>query len=314
MTPYVASAVEREIALVRSAPHGARNAALHRAAYALGGLPLDVQEVESALVGAAIEAGLPEREARAVVRRSLRRGAEHPREIPTTAAHGPVRAPAARPAIPPPSYPPHDELLDMVRNSLPVTSDPEAVAWLASRGLDPEAVEVWHLARALAPEGPLPSWARCGSRDWRESGHRLLLPLFDARGSLRSVKARAVCAEAERKELAPTGYSTGGLIFACIMGRRLLAGDVPEWWTPQILVVEGAPDWLTWGARQSDAREDGPAVLGVGAGSWTPAIATRIPDGSTVYLRGHSDAAGARYLDAIEATLAGRCRIFRRRA
>ena len=81
----------------------------------------------------------------------------------------------------------------------------------------------------------------------------------------------------------------------------MLAGE----FTPTAIVIaEGVPDFLVWATKYSDANEDAPVVLGVIAGSWTDALAARVPRSATIYIRTHRDAAGIKYADAICESLA----------
>lgn len=315
MSRYIEAAVANELARLRGAVEGSRGAAAFRAGCSLGSLvgagALSEQEIESRLVAAAMETGLPERKARSHVHRGLRIGALRPREIPI---RGQARLPhqhlVPRPT-PPRRYLPSGELRDLVQRSRPVTEDRECYAWIEKeRGLDPHKIDLWRLARAL-PELPLPKWAAFGSSPWSETGHRLLIPLYDHSGKLRSLKARAVRPH-ENKELAPQGFPVSGLVMADIMGRRVLRGEAPDWWRPEFVVVEGGPDFLTWAHRQSDSTEGGPAVIGVFSGSWSDAIAAHFPTGSPVYLRGHTDASGASYMNTIVCSIAARCQVHRR--
>jgi len=90
-------------------------------------------------------------------------------------------------------------------------------------------------------------------------------------------------------------------------GRQILAtGRRPEGWGGELVVAEGMPDFLSWAITFSDADEAAPAVLGLTAGSWTPDLAGRVPDGTRVILATHADAAGDRYAAAVAATFAGR--------
>jgi hypothetical protein len=71
------------VADVRRGAVGDRNNRLNRAAFCLGvlaaGGELDEVLVEDELLAAALDAGLPEREARASIRSGLRAGATEPR-------------------------------------------------------------------------------------------------------------------------------------------------------------------------------------------------------------------------------------------
>jgi hypothetical protein len=69
---YVETALARECAQVASAPDGARNVALNRAAYALARLHISTIEIADALLRAAIRAGLPEPEARKTITSALK--------------------------------------------------------------------------------------------------------------------------------------------------------------------------------------------------------------------------------------------------
>jgi len=74
---YAAAALEGEADAVAHAPVGLRNTTLNAAAWALARPELDdlvtADDIEDALVPAAVEAGLTEREARSVVRGALRK-------------------------------------------------------------------------------------------------------------------------------------------------------------------------------------------------------------------------------------------------
>jgi hypothetical protein len=76
--------LEAYAAAVARAPEGTRHNTLIRYAVATGGLiphGLDPREAEEALVGAALEAGLPEREAREAARWGLEAGAKSPLDL-----------------------------------------------------------------------------------------------------------------------------------------------------------------------------------------------------------------------------------------
>jgi bifunctional DNA primase/polymerase-like protein len=80
---WAAAALAGERARVARACEGTRNDVTFRAACAIGSIVggggLDEREAEAVLVDAALDAGLPEREAVAVVRRGLRLGMQSPR-------------------------------------------------------------------------------------------------------------------------------------------------------------------------------------------------------------------------------------------
>ncbi len=201
-------------------------------------------------------------------------------------------------------YPTRDEVLDLWNAASPVAEDGSASAWLMSRSLDPGAVDAAGLARALGHEA-LPGWAASGGRSWTDTDHRLLVPLFTAEGEMASVQARTVGPEATRpKALYPAGYRASWLVMADATGVAMLRGHSVS----DLVIVEGIPDFLTAATRWG---RPGTAILGISSGSWSPEIASRVPDGVPVYLRVHSDATGNAYAAMIHRTLADRCPVFR---
>lgn len=257
--------------------------------------------------------------------------AETPRPVP--AAKAPERLdvptlerPDVQPAKRPPpvetgerAYPDRAEVAALWRACRPVLDDAEASAMLRARGLSPEAVELHDLARAM-PEGcPLPRWARFAGRTWLETGHRLLLPVFDEAGHMRSVRAWRVLEGQTPKRLPPAGHKAGGLVLANALGRMMLeTGARPEWWPAghpfDVVITEGEPDLIARACWYSDADEPAPAVLGIaGSGAWSQAIADRIPSGARVFIRTDLDEAGERYAREVARTLGGRCPLLRQR-
>lgn len=223
----------------------------------------------------------------------------------------------ARPAIgrpvhrAPESRPPLHEVVALWRACGPVDDDPACAGWLRSRGLDPTTVRDLDLARAL-PECSVPRWARARGARWTESGHRLIVPLFDALGRLASMRARVVTAGQDRpKALAPASHTTAGLVMADALARRLLTGDADAVELVRdvgLLVAEGGPDHLTWATRwgADGALDRAPAVVGVESGAWTAEVAARVPDGVRVLVATHDDATGDLYAAAIVASFGPR--------
>lgn len=217
------------------------------------------------------------------------------------------------------SPPPSSEVEAFWASCTPVTDHPDALRWASSRALDPSALARFDLARALPRSGRLPTWARTRAGDWRQSGHALLVPLWDARGRLASFKARLVASRdqqtgAHPKELAPIGFSTRGLVLAEATARSWLTSQVPdaENALSRLLIVEGVPDFLTWSCRFTESKcPTACPVLGVSSGAWSGELASRVPRGTTVILRTHDDEAGHRYAAEIAASLADRCTLLR---
>lgn len=218
---------------------------------------------------------------------------------------GPAPAPPPRPVAPvAPAYPPADEVADLWARCVPAQTDPDIEARLARRAIDPGAVDLYELARALPPDATLPRWAR----GWGAS-HRLIVPAYSPAGELRGLRARRTTDDpAQPKVRLPAGYTGDGLVMACNLARdTMTTGQRPGWLDAlTVVVVEGEPDFLTWAAGVSDANVTPPAVLGLFSGSWSDDLAARLPDGSSVHIRTHDDAAGLKYGAAVYASLAGR--------
>ena len=248
-------------------------------------------------------------------------------------------APTTTAAPPPPTdlqivRPPASEVVELWDACDDVYDDGEVSAWLAYRGLDTAKVSDLNLARALPPTGSLPAWARCAGRPW-SAGWRCIFPVYDATGTLASLRARW-CRLLARGE-APAGQldrppeefpavksaaaaagpgSASGLVLADGLLRQLLrTGEKPHWWpeaTPlRIVVVEGEPDFLTWATRHGDAAETAPAVLGLWSGAWTSTLAACIPTGCRILLRTDLDANGHHYATKVARDLADRCELRR---
>jgi hypothetical protein len=227
------------------------------------------------------------------------------------APEGGAWRPAQRRPLPPPpppeperGQPPAAEVQALWLASRPVDEDGEVSAWLRGRGLDPHAVAVLDLARAL-PEGvACPRWAVCGGRAWSRT-HRLLLRAVGPEGHTLSLRARSVVGEVRPKVAAAGGSPAGNMVYADRAARQLLAHQRPG----RLVVVEGDPDWLTWASRPAH----GWGVVGIWSGAWSQAIADAIPDGSEVLLRLHDDEAGQGYEERILDTLSRRrVRLLRR--
>lgn len=211
-------------------------------------------------------------------------------------------------------YPPLAEVLELLRHCIPTTEDKQVDAYLRSRGVDAIDVDDRRLAFAL-PEGvSLPSWARFGVNRWTEIGSRLIVPLVDCRGEIRSVVARRIVDGETPKALPPKGFGKSGLVWACPFIRTVLRDGMPEWWGAdapplRIFIVEGDSDFLTaatgaaQGLRWSDADEFAPGILGITSGAWTAEVAGRIPDGAELIVATDDDDAGWKYLEVIERSI-----------
>lgn len=208
--------------------------------------------------------------------------------------------------VAPPSYPPAHEVERLWDTAELVAHDERARGYLAGRAIEPGFVDLYDLARVLPDDARCPGWACIRGRSWVQAGYRLVVPMVDYLGVVRSLRAWRLPDEgldvgdvdALPKRLAPAKHSTVGLVMACPVARHMLAtgatGPMRD-----VIIAEGEPDFMTWATSVNDASEAPPAVLGVVSAAWSDAIATRIPEGSRVLIRTHRDDAGDRYSRAI---------------
>ena len=220
----------------------------------------------------------------------------------------------------PPSYPPADEVKALWAASQRVVDDDLVATWLSNqRRLDPDFIANMDLARTLpATATPLPQWAGFGGerdkpwRSWASVGLRLVVPLFDVNGSMRSVlfrRAFETDGDWPPKSMATRGCQRAGLVMANAAARELLAHPPQRATGMSIVIEEGETDWLTgcmlW------ARSNERAIFGVVSGAWTDQFALRIPRGARVTIRTDNDTEGDRLASKIAKTLLGRCTVLR---
>lgn len=204
-------------------------------------------------------------------------------------------------------FAPAEEVTALWEGAGPVTEDREVAGYLASRAIDPPSVASRELLRALRPGQPLPWWAgRRGQdgarRDWRETGHRILIRTWDHMGQLRGVRAWRVGGDEDSpKRLPPAGCISAGLVWANSAAVEMLRHPHPC----LVVISEGEPDLCVHAVRGRYA------VLGITSGSWTQAFADRIAWGSEVVIRTDLDEAGEKYAKHILETLHGRVAAWR---
>lgn len=224
--------------------------------------------------------------------------------------------PESRPPDPP-SYPPADEVAAVWASARFVCDDAEAAAYLAGRGLKPDAIPFRYLARVLPIATELPRWASLRGRPWTVTGHRIIVPVYDCAGTMRAVRGWSWIEAGKPKRLAAAGYTVRGLVLANPMAREILmSGSAPALCStggPLVVVItEGEPDYLAWATRAPESCGTKFAVLGIaGAGAWTQEIATRIPSGARVIIRTDHDLAGEKYAAEVDRTIGPRCTILR---
>jgi len=232
--------------------------------------------------------------------------------IDSSAAYQPRAPQSPLPPIDRP-YPPEAEILALWESCGYVSEDAEVSAWLKSRHLDPVAIDSlavgeFALARALPQEKTLPAWAGGQRKNWEELGFRCLLPLWDSKGQLRSLRARRIRPSQQLpKSLPPRGYKLSGLVLSDAGGLSTLRQNAilyPE----QFVIVEGEVDFLLWATRESDAAVVDYGVFGISSGAWTKEVALKVPTQSVVFIRTDRDPAGDQLADVIRGSLKGRCR------
>lgn len=221
------------------------------------------------------------------------------------------RAPWAKPSRPAPKPEryegPWSATVRRVWNDcVPVGDDPEVRAFLDARGIAIDRVELGDLARAL-PRRPSLTWHfAIGGKSWLETGHKLVLPCWSPTGELAALHARCIVEHAQ-KTLWPIGTRVRGVTFANDVALLVLRGEPLPWWSRNVAIVEGATDFLALATQASDADELAPAVLGLAAGTWSPELAARVPDGALALIATDDDEAGDRYAETVADDLEGRC-------
>ena len=213
--------------------------------------------------------------------------------------------------------PPQDEVLSFWEASRPLAAarkhDPEALAFLRERGLEPalDAIATADLARLTPTRNGTrwPVWWPAGrARAWR-----LLVPAFDARGVLTSLHARAVepvvndKGEPLPRQLWPGSrrgqrYDASGLFFADPAALAMMRGEVVEG-LRTLLICEGLTDWLAAAAWCALHARNDVAVLGGVSGSFPALAEVSAPEGVRVLAAVDADPAGDRYFAQIEKAL-----------
>lgn len=249
----------------------------------------------------------------------------------TSAPRPYIKRPSAlerRLSMPPeaPSYPPVDEVRALWDGAAPVLDVAPVATWLREgRRIDPQAVTDLDLARVVMAEpGDVPAWAAYAIGQ----GYRLAVPLYDARGVMRSFKFRptaarlaALCERHQRegkrppsKALAPGRVGDQPMTVNLLVNANPLAVDMlrrrsnaaAEYRAAMCcesihtLVTEGELDYLT-----AAALEDAPVIFGIANGAWSASHAAAAPAGR-VTIATHDDDSGHRYAAEIRATFAHR--------
>lgn len=209
------------------------------------------------------------------------------------------------PPVEPRTYPDPAEVEALWVSAGPVSDDRSASRVLVGRRLDPSAIDQINIARVVPEVGTWPDWARYGRKTWGETGHRMLLRVFDATGKCRSVRAWRIDEGPDElpKRLPPKGHLSEKLVLANRRAVGMLLGLLRP---KRLVIVEGEPDFvracLTWPAE---------ATIGVGSGWWSPEFVERLPRQMPVVIWTDPDQAGERYAEQITESIGERCPVFR---
>lgn len=204
----------------------------------------------------------------------------------------PQRASTGQPDPSAPRHrPPHSEVGAILRRCRKPHEDADTRAFLASRKLPIDVP-----AGVLPPTFSAPWWPSPWSTLWP-----LVIPAYEADGTLASMHGRAVHPVAKdgetgppRKTTWPAGCEAIGLLFADpVLARPLLRGlGAPG---SKVLIVEGLTDYLAASALLRGRY----GVLGIASGS-APALGlVRWPERTTLLIATDNDTAGERYAAAI---------------
>ncbi|MCC7173087.1 MAG: toprim domain-containing protein [Planctomycetes bacterium] len=192
-------------------------------------------------------------------------------------------APRPKPIATAPAFTKHDAqlvwslALARARNDDCAGADREVYDYLSKRGV----LEAWELSTfgVLAEGMPVPEsigW-------WARASYRIVAPLYDQRGELVSVQARAITRR-EPKTLFPKGSRANGASFASKRALELLASGVPE--HDIVVLGEGLTDFLALVAATPI-----PVLCAPGTGFVTSSIGPWV-HGRTLLLALDNDAAG----------------------
>lgn len=218
------------------------------------------------------------------------------------------------------AYPPTGEVEALWESCSRVDSDRNVADYLAFRNICDLSELVAHDCVRALPRGRLPEWASVYGIPWSESGHLVVVPLYDWHGELRSVLARSVERAPRLKTAAANGYQRRGLVMAGTIGRQMLVTGRDGYFHShepfRLTIHEGEIDMLravSLGAdcdldpRPGEYRAAGfRGVLGIFSGSFTPDIAYRVPSRSVVVLATDDDAQGDAYAAKIQELLGDR--------
>lgn len=214
-------------------------------------------------------------------------------------------------------YPPAGQVEWLWDACCRVTDDHDALSYLAFRGIEPGDLVEHDCVRVLPVSATCPEWATVAGVPWTETQHRLIVPLYDWRGELRSVLARSVDCHPRIKSAGAKGYGRRGLVMAATYGRQMLVSGPSKYlhrMDPyRVTIHEGEISFLRSVASGNDCEvieNFQPAafrgVIGIFSGSFTRDVASRIPSKSDVVISTDDDDQGKKYAADIQAQLGDR--------
>jgi hypothetical protein len=186
-----------------------------------------------------------------------------------------------------------------------VSRSQAVVSWAATRQLSLECLQFAGVLASLHP---------------KSDGYRLVLPVYDATGTIVSYRTRWVLTDrpapqgAKERNRKDDNADLNGRVYACPLAQRLLRGDVAAVQLVQnrgVVIAEGGPDWLTV-VQCYLHRDDAPACFGVWSQSvgWD-ALWRRLPERVRVCIATDHDTAGHQYATKISRRLNNNCQWWR---
>ena len=195
----------------------------------------------------------------------------------------------------PPEYPPKDELGDMWSNAVAPCDDDQVVKFFERRGISLDAIG--DMCRVIPVDYNLPKWAiyrdeadSKGRYDWIMSGHRLIFPLYNHDGKIKSFKARNM-GDSKLKNVNPLEYSAVGLCFADDNAWKMLSKNQH---CETVVFVEGEIDFL----QAVQLAGDDTAIFGIYSGCWSDEHSKKLNCDRVVFLT-DVDEPGDRYAKQI---------------
>jgi excisionase family DNA binding protein len=198
-----------------------------------------------------------------------------------------------------PPRPPEPEILAFLDQCVAVPQDQATAEQLESAGIPADRVRRYDLARAIASDAHCPPWARSGRATWWAHGYRLVVPLWDAKGRVRSVRAcrlgpASASAGADPVDPAkgaepwkPIGLVMADLAFLALLrhpsippGDHRYAAEAAS--KHGIVVACGVRSYLLQATTVQEKGFDRAPVVGVLAGAWTADLAAAVPAGCAV--------------------------------